>query len=172
MDTALFTRLSETAWQIEPTGRMRVPAVIYAGESLLREMDDKVREQLINVTTLPGIVQAAYAMPDAHWGYGFPIGGVAAMDYDDDGVISPGGVGYDINCGVRLMRTNLTQAEIAPRLDHAGFEAIDLVEVLDGLLAGRTLEVRAEIRLRDREEKGEEPALKRLSLLDRGRQGE
>ena len=76
MDPARFTRLDETAWRIEPEGAMRVPAIIYADESLIREMDDKVYVQAANVATLPGIVQASYAMPDAHWGYGFPIGGV------------------------------------------------------------------------------------------------
>ena len=76
---------------------MRVPAILYADEALFSEMDEKVREQLVNVAKLPGIVQAAYAMPDAHWGYGFPIGGVAAFD-TEKGVISPGGVGFDVNC--------------------------------------------------------------------------
>ena len=75
-------------WVIEPTGAMRVPAVLYADEQLLDDMDDKVRWQLCNVASLPGIVGAAYAMPDAHWGYGFPIGGVAAFDADAGGVVS------------------------------------------------------------------------------------
>jgi RNA-splicing ligase RtcB len=105
MDIKTFNKASETEWRIEPTGAMRVPAVIHAGEQLIREMDDKVREQLVNVTMLPGIVRAAYAMPDAHWGYGFPIGGVAAFDPDLGGVISAGGVGFDTSCGVR---THLT----------------------------------------------------------------
>ena len=112
MDTALFERISETAWKIEPSGKMRVPAIIHAGESLIRDMDDKVREQLVNVTMLPGIVRAAYAMPDAHWGYGFPIGGVAAFDPDEGGVISAGGVGFDISCGVRTHLTGLKRADI------------------------------------------------------------
>ena len=77
-------------------------------------MDDKVREQLVNVATLPGIVRAAYAMPDAHWGYGFPIGGVAAFDPDQGGVISAGGVGFDISCGVRCLHTGLTGDDILP----------------------------------------------------------
>ena len=100
MDLQSLTRLSDFEWCIEPTGRMRVPGIIYAGEQLVHDMDDKVREQLINVDTLPGIQRAAYAMPDAHWGYGFPIGGVAAFDPDEGGVISAGGVGFDISCGV------------------------------------------------------------------------
>jgi tRNA-splicing ligase RtcB len=112
MDTALFERTSETTWMIRATGRMRVPAIIHAGESLIRDMDDKVREQLVNVTTLPGIVRAAYAMPDAHWGYGFPIGGVAAFDPGQGGVISAGGVGFDISCGVRTHLTGLERADI------------------------------------------------------------
>jgi tRNA-splicing ligase RtcB len=112
LDTSQFRKVSETAWKIEPSGRMRVPAVIYAVEPLIRDMDDKVREQLVNVTMLPGIVGAAYAMPDAHWGYGFPIGGVAAFDPDQGGVISAGGVGFDISCGVRTHLTGLIRADI------------------------------------------------------------
>jgi len=113
MDTARFTRVTDTEWRIEPSGAMRVPAIVYGGEPLIRDMDDKVGEQLVNVATLPGIVRAAYAMPDAHWGYGFPIGGVAAFDADDDGVISAGGVGFDISCGVRTHLTGLTREAIA-----------------------------------------------------------
>ena len=94
---------------------MRVPAIIHASEDLIRDMDDKVREQLVNVTTLPGIVGAAHAMPDAHWGYGFPIGGVAAFDADRGGVISAGGVGFDISCGVRTHLTGLRREEIEAR---------------------------------------------------------
>src|SRR5579885_3427647 len=93
---------------------MRVPAVIYASEALVRDMDHKVYEQLVNVATLPGIVQAACAMPDAHWGYGFPIGGVAAFDPDAGGVISAGGVGFDISCGVRCLHTGLKRADVMP----------------------------------------------------------
>ena len=93
---------------------MRVPAIIYADENLIRDMDDKVYEQAANVAMLPGIVQASYAMPDAHWGYGFPIGGVAAFDPDQGGVVSAGGVGFDISCGVRTMLTGLKVADILP----------------------------------------------------------
>jgi tRNA-splicing ligase RtcB len=107
-----FTRVSDTHWEIPPSGPMRVPAIIHASEELVRDMDDKVREQLVNVTTLPGIVGAAHAMPDAHWGYGFPIGGVAAFDADHGGVISAGGVGFDISCGVRTHLTGLRREEI------------------------------------------------------------
>jgi tRNA-splicing ligase RtcB len=112
MDPARFTRIDETTWQIEPTGAMRVPGVIYADEDLIRAMDDKVYEQTANVATLPGIVKAVYVMPDAHWGYGFPIGGVAAFDADEGGVISAGGVGFDVSCGVRTMLTGLTISDI------------------------------------------------------------
>jgi tRNA-splicing ligase RtcB len=94
---------------------MRVPVRVFATEALLAGMDDKVFEQAANVATLPGIVEASLCMPDAHWGYGFPIGGVAAMDVRS-GVISPGGIGFDINCGVRLVRTDLTWPELKPNL--------------------------------------------------------
>ncbi len=112
MDLNLFEQHSETHWEITPQGPMRVPAVIYADEDLIRAMDHKVYEQLTNVAALPGIVQAAYAMPDAHWGYGFPIGGVAAFDADEGGVISAGGVGFDISCGVRTLLTGLSREDI------------------------------------------------------------
>jgi tRNA-splicing ligase RtcB len=114
MDPNRFTRVDETTWRIEPQGSMRVPAIIYADEKLIRDMDDNVYKQAANVATLPGIVQACYAMPDAHWGYGFPIGGVAAFDTDEGGVVSAGGVGFDISCGVRTMLTGLTVADIRP----------------------------------------------------------
>lgn len=112
MDISRFTQLSDNAWRLEAKGRMRVPAIIYADADLLAEMDDKVAEQAANVATLPGIVQASYAMPDAHWGYGFPIGGVAAFDPDQDGVVSAGGVGFDVSCGVRTLVTGLEQTQI------------------------------------------------------------
>jgi tRNA-splicing ligase RtcB len=99
-------------WVIEPEGAMRVPAVLYADESLLADMDDKVRWQLCNVASLPGIVGAAYAMPDAHWGYGFPIGGVAAFDAEQGGVVSAGGVGFDISCGVRALLSSCTREDV------------------------------------------------------------
>ena len=112
MDLSLFRQHSAIRWEIAPHGKMRVPAVIYADEPLIREMDHKVYEQICNVAMLPGIVQAAYAMPDAHWGYGFPIGGVAAFDPDAGGVISAGGVGFDISCGVRTLHTGLQVEDI------------------------------------------------------------
>ena len=94
---------------------MRVPVRVFASEKLLAEMDEQVFVQAANVATLPGIVEASFCMPDAHWGYGFPIGGVAAVDVES-GVISPGGIGFDINCGMRLVTTNLTWRELKPRL--------------------------------------------------------
>ncbi|HZP93816.1 MAG TPA: RtcB family protein [Burkholderiales bacterium] len=112
MDLNLLKRRSEYEWEIPQQGAMRVPAVIYASEALMRDMDHKVYEQALNVATLPGIVKASYAMPDAHWGYGFPIGGVAAFDPDEGGVISAGGVGFDISCGVRCLHTGLRRADI------------------------------------------------------------
>ena len=114
MDLTLLKRRGPDEWHIAPHGKMRVPGIVYATESLIREMDEKVYEQVTNVATLPGIVQASYAMPDAHWGYGFPIGGVAAFDPDVGGVVSAGGVGFDISCGVRLLRTGLTAEDIQP----------------------------------------------------------
>jgi tRNA-splicing ligase RtcB (3'-phosphate/5'-hydroxy nucleic acid ligase) len=114
MDPGRLVRQDEWAWQLPRTGAMRVPAVIYADEALIREMDDKVAVQLANVAALPGIVEAAYAMPDAHWGYGFPIGGVAAFDAEAGGVVSAGGVGFDISCGVRTLLTGLTRADVEP----------------------------------------------------------
>lgn len=115
MNRQSLTRRSDFEWWIEATGQMRVPGIIYAGEQLIENMDEKVREQLTNVATLPGIRRAAYAMPDAHWGYGFPIGGVAAFDPDEGGVISAGGVGFDISCGVRTLHAGLTADQLEPR---------------------------------------------------------
>ncbi|MBI2567599.1 MAG: RtcB family protein [Candidatus Schekmanbacteria bacterium] len=95
---------------------MRVPARIIGTPDLIRAMDAGVFEQVTNVATLPGICRCALCMPDGHWGYGFPVGGVAAMDVEKGGVISPGGIGFDINCGMRLMLTNLTEEEVRPHL--------------------------------------------------------
>jgi len=114
MDRNRLIQDAETSWRIKPSGNMRVPAVIYADQELIEAMDDKVREQITNVATLPGIVKAAYAMPDAHWGYGFPIGGVAAFDAEEGGVVSAGGVGFDISCGVRALKTGLKKSDIEP----------------------------------------------------------
>jgi tRNA-splicing ligase RtcB (3'-phosphate/5'-hydroxy nucleic acid ligase) len=112
-------RIAETVWEIPPTEKagMLVPARIYATESLFNAMDEAVYEQITNVATLPGITKYAMCMPDGHSGYGFPIGGVAAMDVEQGGVISPGGIGFDINCGMRLVVTNLTHAEVKPHVE-------------------------------------------------------
>ena len=111
------TRIAECVWEIPPSEKpgMRVPARLYASDALLAQMDQGVFQQVTNVACLPGIVRAALCMPDGHWGYGFPIGGVAAFRADT-GVISPGGIGFDINCGMRLLRSNLTETEVRPRL--------------------------------------------------------
>ena len=109
--------VADCVWEIPTSEKpgMLVPARIYASEALLRQMDAGVFEQVTNVACLPGIVRASLCMPDGHWGYGFPIGGVAAFRADT-GVISPGGIGFDINCGMRLLRTDLTEAEVRPKL--------------------------------------------------------
>ena len=116
MELNKLEKLDECLWQIQRRGGMRVPAIIYASSDLIAGMDNKVYEQITNVACLPGIVRAAIAMPDAHWGYGFPIGGVAAFDPDEGGIISVGGVGYDISCGVRTMLTGFTRDEIGQKL--------------------------------------------------------
>ena len=109
-------RIDEYRWEIPRHGDMRVPGVVYATGKMIPHIEaERAPEQVRNVATLPGILKASMAMPDVHWGYGFPIGGVAAMDVEE-GVISPGGVGYDINCGCRLMTTTLTCDEVAPRV--------------------------------------------------------
>lgn len=115
---SVLKQLSPILWEIPTSYRpdMRVPARVYATEAMLTEISrDRSLDQLVNVATLPGIQKAAMVMPDVHEGYGFPIGGVAAMEYPD-GVISPGGIGYDINCGVRLLLSKLTYNEARERL--------------------------------------------------------
>ena len=111
-------QIDEYRWRIPKSYKpgMRVDGIIFASKRMIEQIkQDQAPEQVANVAFLPGIVKASLAMPDIHWGYGFPIGGVAAMDLEE-GVISPGGVGYDINCGVRLLRTDLTEKEVRPRL--------------------------------------------------------
>ena len=117
-------QISDVVWEIPKSYKagMNVPARIYASKKLLEEMDSGVFEQVTNVAMLPGIVKYSYAMADAHWGYGFPIGGVAAFDLEK-GVISPGGIGFDINCGMRLVRTNLRLSEVKPKIK----ELVDLL---------------------------------------------
>jgi tRNA-splicing ligase RtcB len=111
-------KIQEGIWEIPPSEKegMRVPARILASEKLMEIMDQGVFNQITNVATLPGIQKHALCMPDGHWGYGFPIGGVAAFS-TKDGVISPGGIGFDINCGVRLIRTDLTVEEVKPKMN-------------------------------------------------------
>src|ERR1700746_2072305 len=118
-------KISDTIWELPATYKqgMRVPGRIIATEKLVREMDEAVYQQISNVAPLPGIARYALCMPDGHSGYGFPIGGVAAMDVHEGGVISPGGIGFDINCGMRLLTTNLTLEDVKPRLK----EIVDLL---------------------------------------------
>lgn len=116
MEQIELKKIADYLFEIPRTGDMNVPGRIYANEKLMEtQKSDESLQQVVNVACLPGILKYAMAMPDFHWGYGFPIGGVAAFDVDS-GVISPGGVGYDINCGVRLMSTNLTADDVAPKL--------------------------------------------------------
>jgi tRNA-splicing ligase RtcB len=143
MDLNRFIQKSETEWHVEPHGAMRVPAILFADAELITDMDDKVYEQMVNVATLPGIVKASYAMPDAHWGYGFPIGGVAAFDADEAGVISAGGVGFDISCGVRAMLSGLRAEQIEPIKDQLADALYETIPVGVGS--------RGEIRLDDAE---------------------
>ncbi len=111
-------QIRPNVWRIEPHGEMRVPGIVFASADLLEQArESEALQQVVNVAALPGIVGASLAMPDIHWGYGFPIGGVAALRVDD-GVVSPGGVGFDINCGVRLVTTGLDEDEVRPRADE------------------------------------------------------
>ncbi len=112
MHTPTLTQIKPLTWQLDKSDKMQVPGIIFADENLLKGMEGKVFEQVSNVATLPGIVKASMAMPDAHSGYGFPIGGVAAFDPDKGGVISAGGVGFDIACGIRTMITGIHKQEI------------------------------------------------------------
>src|SRR5246127_950277 len=108
--TGPLEQVDECCWRIPKSYKpgMRVDGLIFTDEKLLEQLKkDQASEQVANIATLPGIQTASFAMPDIHWGYGFCIGGVCATDPDEGGVISPGGVGYDINCGVRLVKTNL-----------------------------------------------------------------
>jgi tRNA-splicing ligase RtcB len=116
MSEMKMKKLDENRWRIEPSGGMRVPGILYTSERLLQEMGgDESPKQVANVAHLPGIVKYSLAMPDMHWGYGFPIGGVAAFDMAS-GIVSPGGVGYDINCGCRMMTTRLNLDAIRKQL--------------------------------------------------------
>ncbi len=134
-------KVDDYTWEIPASARegMLVPGIVFADRSLLEKADeDNALQQVANVACLPGIVKASMAMPDIHWGYGFPIGGVAATD-GEEGVISPGGVGYDISCGVRLIKTGLTHADAGSRLR-------ELVELLDASVP-RGLGTKGKLRL-------------------------
>ena len=116
--TGPLEKVDDHRWRIPRNYKdgMRTDAIIFASEDMLPSIrEDNAPEQAANVATLPGIVGPSLAMPDIHWGYGFPIGGVAAMDAKE-GVISPGGIGFDINCGVRLVRTDLEVDDVRPRI--------------------------------------------------------
>ncbi|MHA1166484.1 MAG: RtcB family protein [Candidatus Hodarchaeales archaeon] len=110
--------IDDYIYEIAPSAvkGMRVPARIFSSPSLFQALDPGVFMQITNVAKLPGIIKRSMAMPDAHWGYGFPIGGVAAFDHEEEGIISPGGIGFDINCGMRLITTNLTVDEVKPKI--------------------------------------------------------
>jgi len=112
LDISCLEKISDTEWCLPPEGDMRVPGIIFANEALLKGLDEKAVQQMKNVATLPGIVKASYMMPDGHWGYGFPIGGVAAFDPNEGGIISGGGVGFDISCGVRCLLSQLTRTDV------------------------------------------------------------
>jgi len=117
MDMSRLRQIDAYRWTLPKAGgEQRHAITLYGSRELLASMDDKVLEQIANVAQLPGLIGAAMTMPDAHWGYGFPIGGVAAFDPDQGGIISAGGVGFDISCGIRCLRTNLTLEDIVPRL--------------------------------------------------------
>jgi tRNA-splicing ligase RtcB len=111
-------RISEFIWEIPRTGGMRVPGRVFGSKAIVdKASEDRALEQVANVAYLPGIVGYSFSMPDIHWGYGFPIGGVCATDADGDGVVSPGGVGFDISCGVRLVRSALSFDDVRPRIE-------------------------------------------------------
>lgn len=114
MDISLLKQIDANCWELPRTTGMRVPALLFGSKALMQALDDNVPRQISNVACLPGIVRAAMAMPDAHTGYGFPIGGVAAFDATDGGIVSAGGVGYDIACGVRTLTTGIHWEDIAP----------------------------------------------------------
>lgn len=145
-----FRQVGPCEWRLDPVGAMRVPGILYADADLVAALDSNVAQQMANVASLPGIVGASYAMPDAHWGYGFPIGGVAAFDPSRGGVVSAGGVGFDISCGVRTLLTGLpreavvaVQDQLADRLfahvpagmGKGGAIHLD-AEALDAMLSG------------------------------------
>ncbi|MBI5374952.1 MAG: RtcB family protein [Candidatus Schekmanbacteria bacterium] len=146
VDKESIERVNDNKWKLNRTGSMRVDGVVYASSRMMEIIkNDQSLVQVANVATLPGIVGASFGMPDIHWGYGFPIGGVAAFDIDS-GVVSPGGVGYDINCGVRLLRTDLTKDEVEKSLK-------ELVAVLYAAIPSGVGSHRKDLRLTREEEK-------------------
>jgi len=135
-------QIDEYRWEIPQEGKMRTRGLIFASKAMIPKiMEDRSLEQVANVATLPGIVGPSLAMPDIHWGYGFPIGGVAAFDLEG-GVVSPGGVGYDINCGVRLLRTSLKRLEVERHIE-------DLVNLLFRNIPSGLGSRRKDLKLRD-----------------------
>lgn len=114
MDMSRIKQIDEFRWTTDDKTH---PVIFYGSKELIAAMDEKVREQIVNVASLPGLVGAAMTMPDAHWGYGFPIGGVAAFDPERGGIISAGGVGFDISCGIRSLRTNLFLSDVLPHIE-------------------------------------------------------
>jgi tRNA-splicing ligase RtcB len=134
-----FKKINDWLWEVEKTGKMNVPARIYVSEKMLDGVfKDRSIGQLINTASLPGIINYSMAMPDIHEGYGFPIGGVAAMD-KESGVISPGGVGYDINCGMKLLKSEFLEKDIKPYLENLATEIQK--EVPSGLGQGRQMKI-------------------------------
>jgi tRNA-splicing ligase RtcB len=137
-------RIDEYRWRVPRQGGMRTEGLIFADQEFMRDLEgDQALQQVANVAHLPGIVGPSIAMPDIHWGYGFPIGGVAAFD-EESGVVSPGGVGYDINCGVRLLATPLAVGDVRPRLK-------DLMDVLSATIPSGVGASRSDLRLSRRD---------------------
>ncbi len=143
MSEIALERVDKAEWEIPRTGAMRVPGRVYASADMIEELrGDPCLEQVRNVATLPGIVGYSIGMPDIHWGYGFPIGGVAAFDPEDQGVISPGGVGFDINCGVRLLTVRGVKPKRARQ--HRGELAAELLRAIPaGAGRGGSLKLKA-----------------------------
>jgi tRNA-splicing ligase RtcB len=152
-------QIDDNTWEIPRSGDMRVPGRVYASARMMESIrQDKSLEQVANVAHLPGIIKYSLAMPDIHWGYGFPIGGVCATDALD-GVISPGGVGYDINCGVRLVATNLSEEQVRPRISTLVKQLFHHVPT--GVGASRAIEKLREKDLREVAQRGAEWAVQR-----------
>jgi tRNA-splicing ligase RtcB len=142
MDLNRLERIDDWTWRVKrASGEGGADALLYGDRELVAAMDDKVLEQIGNVAQLPGLVGAAMAMPDAHWGYGFPIGGVAAFDPEAGGIVSAGGVGFDISCGIRCLRTDLTLPQIAPKLEHLGDRLFQTIPAGVGVEGDLTLSI-------------------------------